>query len=103
MPGLGGAWSGGAWSGGVPGPGGPAPGTVPSGDPPPGRLLLRAVRILLECIRILGMLEQISMTKIDFTVNILFQLYARHADYLQALVGQEFEIVSNAITYVTGQ
>ena len=27
----------------------PAPGEVPGGDPP-GRLLLRAVRILLECI-----------------------------------------------------
>ena len=34
----------GAWSRGVPGPRG-----VPGGDPP-GRLLLRAVRILLECI-----------------------------------------------------
>ena len=34
----------GAWSGGVPGPGG-----VPGGDPPEW-LLLRAVRILLECI-----------------------------------------------------
>ena len=48
-------------TGGVPGPGDacsqggsgpevvPAPGGVPGGDPP-GRLLLRAVRILLECI-----------------------------------------------------
>ena len=49
---------------GVSGPGGflvggsgpgmvPGPGWVPGGDPPPppsGRLLLRAVRILLECI-----------------------------------------------------
>ena len=36
----------------VPGPGGvPGPRGVPGGDhPPPGRLLLRAVRILLECI-----------------------------------------------------
>ena len=49
------------------------------------------------------MLKQILETIIDFTVNILFQLYARHADYLQALVGQEFEIVSNVITQVTGQ
>ena len=67
----GGAWSGGAWSQGVPGPGGvpgprgclvPAgclvwgrylvPGGVPGGDPP-GRLLLRALRILLECILVL--------------------------------------------------
>ena len=40
---------------------------------------------------------------IEMTVNILFQLYARHADYLQALVGQEFEIVSNAITHVVEQ
>ena len=28
----------------------PGPGGVPGGDPPGGRLLLRAVRILLECI-----------------------------------------------------
>ena len=64
VPGPGGCLvpGGGAWSGGlmvpggclvlgVPGPGGcePAPGGVPGGDPP-GRLLLRAVRILLECI-----------------------------------------------------
>ena len=41
---------GGSVPGGVPGPGGvPAPRGVPGGDPP-GRLLLRAVRILLECI-----------------------------------------------------
>ena len=37
-PGSGGLLPGGAWSGG------------PGGDPLPGRLLLRAVRILLECI-----------------------------------------------------
>ena len=37
--------SGGAWSGGV-----SAPGGVPGRDPPPGRPLLWAVRILLECI-----------------------------------------------------
>ena len=47
-PGGGGAWSGG---GGVPGPRGDA---WPRGgclvETPPGRLLLRAVRILLECI-----------------------------------------------------
>ena len=70
VPGPRGAWwvcSGGAWSGGVPGLGGSAPGEggawfgggacsggfcsggVPGGDPP-GRLLLRAVRILLKCI-----------------------------------------------------
>ena len=49
--GPGGIWSqGGAWSRGMPGPGG-VPG--PEGclvETPPGRLLLRAVRILLECI-----------------------------------------------------
>ena len=39
---------GGAWSGGS--VGGSAPGGVPGGDPPPGRLLLQVVRILLECI-----------------------------------------------------
>ena len=67
----GGAWSGGAaWSrggawfrgvpgsrgclvlGAVPGPGGPGPGCVWGGIPQ-GRLLLRAVRILLECILVL--------------------------------------------------
>ena len=41
---------GGVWSGGVPG-----------GDPPPGRLLLRAVRILLECILVLKCFEDISL------------------------------------------
>ena len=35
---------------GVPGPGGAWSWGVPGGDPPPGRLLLWAVRILLECI-----------------------------------------------------
>ena len=45
------------WSRGVPGPGGgergvPGPGGVPDRDPP-GQLLLRAVRILLECILVL--------------------------------------------------
>ena len=51
----GGAWSGGAWSRGVPGPRGclvPGGGLVP-GDAwwrPPRWLLMRAVRILLECI-----------------------------------------------------
>ena len=35
-------------------PGGvPAPGGMPGGDPP-GRLLLRAVRILLECILVVN-------------------------------------------------
>ena len=42
---------------GVPGPGGKGgclvPERVPGGDPPPGWLLLRAVRILLECIIVL--------------------------------------------------
>ena len=51
MSGPGGAWSRGC----VPGlggclVGGPGPGRVPGGHPPPGRLLLRAVHILLECI-----------------------------------------------------
>ena len=58
MPGPGGGLvpEGCAWSGGVPGPGGSGPGAVPGPGggawwrPPPGRLLLRAVRILLECI-----------------------------------------------------
>ena len=44
VPGPRGVWSGGgAWFAGS------GPGGVPGGDPP-GRLLLRAVRILLECI-----------------------------------------------------
>ena len=47
---------GGSWSGGVPGPGGCLfgggtwSGGVPGGDSPSGRLLLRMVRSLLECI-----------------------------------------------------
>ena len=56
VPGPGGAWSrggvcsqGGAWSRGVSAPGGVCSRGDPGGDPP-GRLLLRAVRILLECI-----------------------------------------------------
>ena len=83
LPGGGGlVWSrGGAWSGEVPGPGGAGPGVpgpgrpglgrpgpggegylvwrwvwswgVPGGDPP-GQLLLRVVRILLECILVFG-------------------------------------------------
>ena len=44
VPGPGGVPGGGVWSQWVPGPRG-----VPGGDPP-GQLLLRAVRILLECI-----------------------------------------------------
>ena len=41
--------------GGVPAPGGgSSPKGVPGGDPPPRRLLLRAVRILLECILVNG-------------------------------------------------
>ena len=52
VPGLGGAWS---WEGvcsrGEPGPGGLVLG-VPGGDPP-GRLLLQAVGILLECILVI--------------------------------------------------
>ena len=36
----------------IPAPGGSAPGGVPGGDPP-RRLLLRAVRIVLECILVL--------------------------------------------------
>ena len=40
---------GGAWSGGMPGPGG-ACSRGGAWETPPGRLLLRAVRILLECI-----------------------------------------------------
>ena len=58
-----GVWSGGVWSRGLvwrglvqggawsrgSAPGGSAPGGVPDGDPP-GRLLLQAVRNLLECI-----------------------------------------------------
>ena len=44
------------WSGGVSAPG------VPGGDPP-GQLLLRAVRILLECILVL---KEISHTRIEF-------------------------------------
>ena len=55
----GGAWSwvgwGGAWSWGVPG-----------GDPP-GRLLLRAVRILLECILVNEMLVQQNHSSQFFT------------------------------------
>ena len=39
----------GVWSGGVRSRGMSAPGGVPGGDPP-GRLLLQAVRTLLECI-----------------------------------------------------
>ena len=64
MPGPGGAWLGGAWSGGMPGLGGAwsggclvqGGGLVPGGarwrSPPPAtvRLLLWALRILLECI-----------------------------------------------------
>ena len=50
VPAPGDAWSrGGACSRGVPALGGARSGGVPGGDPP-GRLLLRAVRILLECI-----------------------------------------------------
>ena len=56
------AWSQGVSARGVPGPRGcllsggcllpgvPGPGGRPGGVPPPGRALLRAVRILLECI-----------------------------------------------------
>ena len=56
VPGLEGAWS---W--GVSGPGGsgprrvPRPMGVPGGDPA-GRILLRAVRILLECILVVYIL-----------------------------------------------
>ena len=56
VPGPGGAWSrgmpglGGGSAPGGSAPGGPASRGVPGGDPPPGLLLLRAVRILLECI-----------------------------------------------------
>ena len=56
MPGPGGVCSGGFGPGGAWSEGGgllrgvPALGGVPGGDPPGGRLLLRAVRILLECI-----------------------------------------------------
>ena len=60
----------GAWSRGVPGPrrvpapggggvcsqGVPASGGMPGGDPP-GRLLLRAVRTLLECILVDGIFD----------------------------------------------
>ena len=48
MPGPGGS----AWSRGVPGLGVLGPGGMPGGAPP-GRLLLRAVSILLECILVL--------------------------------------------------
>ena len=59
----------GVWSGGVPTPvggllpGGSGPGGVPGGDPP-GRLLLRAVRILLECIVVLK--SNLSTVAISF-------------------------------------
>ena len=57
VPGLGGAWSRGCLVWGVPGPGrvsgpGRVPGPGGCGDRP-GRLLLRAVLILLECILVL--------------------------------------------------
>ena len=47
--------------------GGSAPGRVPGGDPP-GRLLLRAVRILLECILVFQSLHK------DFNSPTLFFL-----------------------------
>ena len=52
VPGRGGAWSGDAWSGGMPGPEGAL-------WRPPGRLLLRAVHIPLECI----------LVRLNFPVN----------------------------------
>ena len=56
----------GAWSWGVSGPGGgylvlvvPDPGGGPGGDPP-GQLLLRVVRILLECILVQLLIQTIA-------------------------------------------
>ena len=53
LQGEGGAWSGGCLVRGSAAEGGCLVGGVPGGDPP-GRLLLRAVRILLECILVVN-------------------------------------------------
>ena len=77
VPGPGGAWSRGvcAWSGGggcVPGPGGP-------GGDPPRRLLLRAVRILLECILVI--LKLLHSLKKDHTESSHQCLAEKTADH----------------------
>ena len=53
---------------GVPAPGG---GGVPGGGPAPGRLLLRAVRILLECILILSVFFDDHFEKYTYQANFL--------------------------------
>ena len=66
MPVPGGSAPGGVWSrggSGVSAPGGGdvcCSGGVPGGDPPPGRPLLRAVRILLECILVKSITKSTS-------------------------------------------
>ena len=59
VPGPGGAWSQGCLIWGVPGPRGVSGGG--SGGDPPGRLLLRAVRILLECILVMSNISHCNL------------------------------------------
>ena len=53
-------------------PGGSAPGGVPDGDPP-GRLLLRAVRILLECILVINVKVLVWPTSFAQLISTLIQ------------------------------
>ena len=74
------------FTGGMPGPGG-VPGPrgggwswgVPDGDPP-GWLLLRAVRILLECILVVGIIPLVNSVAVCFTP-------AKYCYYLAHLAG----------------
>ena len=71
------AWSWGVWSWGVSGPGGLLPGGCLV-ETPPGRLLLRAVRMLLECILVTYFIYTfINM----FTIYTAFQIFFRNIQY----------------------
>ena len=66
---------GGLVPGGVSGPGGSAPGGCTEADPPERRLLLRTVRILLECILLFVMYCLFLSQQITIKINVFTSNY----------------------------